>query len=289
MEDGLDAISRGEKEATPFMKDFYFGTEGQTGLETMLDDKVDIGKACSVQFENDGEPIEIRVGQYGPFIQQGEIRKSIPQNIFLGDINIDKALEILNEEINEDKELGIDTESGETIFLKSGPYGPYVQLGETNKRKAIPKGTDLSEVDLALGQKLIALPRILGLHPETNEDVKADYGRFGPYVTAGKGKNGRIPPNMSPLTIELSDALELIKKRSSGPQELRTLGDHPETGESLILKDGRYGPYMTDGKVNASLPRDADPEKITLEEAVEIINKKRAAPPRKKRRKAKKK
>ena len=127
----------------------------------------------------------------------------------------------------------------------------------------------------------------MGLHPETNEDVKADYGRFGPYVTAGKGKNGRIPPNMSPLTIELSDALELIKKRSSGPQELRNLGDHPETGESLILKDGRYGPYMTDGKVNASLPRDADPEKITLEEAVEIINKKRAAPPRKKRRKAK--
>ena len=136
---------------------------------------------------------------------------------------------------------------------------------------------------------MIALPRTLGLHPETNEEVKADYGRFGPYVTAGKGKNGRIPPNMSPLTIELSDALELIKKRSSGPQELRTLGDHPETGETLILKDGRYGPYMTDGKVNASLPRDADPEKLSLEEAVEIINKKRAAPPRKKRKKAKKK
>ncbi len=136
---------------------------------------------------------------------------------------------------------------------------------------------------------MIALPRTLGLHPETNEEVKADYGRFGPYVTAGKGKNGRIPPNMSPLTIELSDALELIKKRSSGPQELRTLGDHPETGETLILKDGRYGPYMTDGKVNASLPRDADPEKLSLEEAVEIINKKRAAPPRKKRKRAKKK
>ena len=289
MEDGLDAISRGEKDATPFMKDFYFGSENQTGLETMLDDKVDIGKACSVQFENDGEPIEIRVGQYGPFVQQGETRKAIPQNIFLGDINVDKALEILNEEINEDKELGIDSESGEKIFLKSGPYGPYVQLGETSKRKAIPKGTDLSEVNLELGQKLIALPRTLGLHPETNEEVKADYGRFGPYVTAGKGKNGRIPPNMSPLTIELSDALELIKKRSSGPQELRTLGDHPETGETLILKDGRYGPYMTDGKVNASLPRDADPEKLSLEEAVEIINKKRAAPPRKKRKRAKKK
>ncbi len=289
MEDGLDAISRGEKDSTPFMKNFYFGSESQTGLETMLEDKVDIGKACSVQFGNDGQPIEIRVGQYGPFLQQGEVRKSIPPNVYLGDLNVEKALEIINQEINEDKELGLEPESGEKILLKNGPYGPYVQLGETNKRKAIPKGTNLSEVDLKLGLKLIALPRTLGLHPETGEDVKADYGRFGPYVSAGKGKNGRIPPNMSPLTIELTEALELINKRSSGPQELKNLGNHSETGESLILKDGRYGPYISDGKVNASLPREIDVEKLTLDEAIELINKKRAAPPRKKRRKAKKK
>ncbi len=289
MEDGLDAISRGEKDSIPFMKNFYFGSEKQTGLEAMLEDKVDIGKACSVQFHNEGDAIEIRVGQYGPFIQQGEIRKSIPSNIFLGDLNVDKALEIINQEINEDKELGIDSESGEKILLKNGPYGPYVQLGETNKRKAIPKGTNLSEVDFELGLKLIALPRTLGTHPETGEDVKADYGRFGPYVTAGKGKNGRIPANMSPLTIELNEALELINKRSSGPQELKNLGNHSETGESLILKDGRYGPYITDGKVNASLPREIDVDKLTLDEAIELINKKRAAPPRKKRRKVKKK
>ena len=289
MEDGLDAISRGEKDSIPFMKNFYFGSEKQTGLEAMLEDKVDIGKACSVQFQNEGDEIEIRVGQYGPFIQQGEIRKSIPSNIFLGDLNVDKALEIINQEINEDKELGTDSESGEKILLKNGPYGPYVQLGETNKRKAIPKGTNLSEVDFELGLKLIALPRTLGTHPETGEDVKADYGRFGPYVTAGKGKNGRIPANMSPLTIELNEALELINKRSSGPQELKNLGNHSETGESLILKDGRYGPYITDGKVNASLPREIDVDKLTLDEAIELINKKRAAPPRKKRRKVKKK
>ena len=289
MEDGLDAISRGEKDSIPFMKNFYFGSENQTGLEAMLEDKVDIGKACSVQFKNEGDEIEIRVGQYGPFIQQGEIRKSIPSNVYLGDLNVEKALEIINQEINEDKELGTDLESGEKILLKNGPYGPYVQLGETNKRKAIPKGTNLSEVDLELGLKLIALPRTLGPHPETGEDVKADYGRFGPYVSAGKGKNGRIPANMSPLTIELTEALELINNRSSGPQELKTLGNHSETGESLILKDGRYGPYITDGKVNASLPREIDVEKLTLDEAIELINKKRAAPPRKKRRKAKKK
>ena len=289
MEDGLDAISRGEKDSIPFMKNFYFGSENQTGLEAMLEDKVDIGKACSVQFKNGGDEIEIRVGQYGPFIQQGEIRKSIPSNVYLGDLNVEKALEIINQEINEDKELGTDLESGEKILLKNGPYGPYVQLGETNKRKAIPKGTNLSEVDLELGLKLIALPRTLGPHPETGEDVKADYGRFGPYVSAGKGKNGRIPANMSPLTIELTEALELINNRSSGPQELKNLGNHSETGESLILKDGRYGPYITDGKVNASLPREIDVEKLTLDQAIELINKKRAAPPRKKRRKAKKK
>ncbi len=289
MEDGLDAISRGELEATPFMSEFYFGSEGLTGLEAMLEEKVDIGKACSVQLDYEGDPIEIRVGQYGPFVQQGETRKSVPSGVALGDLNVDKALEILNQELSEDTELGTDPETGETVLLKNGPYGPYVQLGETKTRKAIPKGTDMAEVNLEMGLKLLALPRTLGQHPETGENVTADYGRFGPYVSAGKGKNRSIPANMSPLTIELDAALELISKKSSGPQELRTLGDHTETGESLVIKSGRYGPYITDGKVNASLPRGTEPDKLTLEEAVELINKKRAAPPRKKRRKSTKK
>ena len=289
MENGLDAISRGELESIPFMKEFYFGSESVKGLETMLDEKVDIGRACSVKLDYDGDSIEVRVGQYGPFVQQGETRKSVPKDVFLGDLNVEKALEILNQEINEDRELGKDTDSGETVLVKNGPYGPYVQLGETSKRKGIPKGTIAEEVDLEMGLKLLSLPRTLGKHPETGEEVKADYGRFGPYVTAGKGKNGTIPPTMSPLTIELVEAVELISKRNSGPQELRILGDHTETGESLVIKSGRYGPYITDGKVNASLPRDADAEKITLEEGVVLIDKKRAAPPRKKRRKSTKK
>ena len=289
MEDDLDAISRGEVDAVPFMKAFYFGSDDLKGLENMLEDKVDIGKACSVQLDHDGEPIEVRVGQYGPFVQQGEVRKSIPADVFLGDLNVDKALEILNQEINEDRELGKDDESGEIVLLKNGPYGPYVQLGETSKRKGIPKGTSPADVDLEMALKLLSLPRILGKHPETGEEVKADYGRFGPYVTAGKGKNGTIPPTISPLTIELNEALELIKNRNAGPQALRTLGDHPTTGESLVIKSGRYGPYITDGKVNASLPRDTDHETMTLDDGVALIDKKRAAPPRKKKRKTGKK
>lgn len=289
MEDGLDAISRGELDAIPFMKEFYFGTEGQIGLEAMLGDKVDIGKACSVQLDHDGDIIEIRVGQYGPFIQQGEIRKSLPNDVFLGDLNVDKALEILNQEINEDRELGQDPKSGEMVLVKNGPYGPYVQLGETSKRKGIPKETPAADVDLEMGLKLLSLPRTLGKHPETGEDVKADYGRFGPYVTAGKGKNGTIPPNLSPLTIELPAALELIAKKFSGPRKLRTLGEHTETGESLVLKSGRYGPYITDGKFNVSLPRGTKPDQLTLKEAMALIDKKRASPPKKKQRKTKKK
>ena len=289
MENGLDAISRGELESLPFMKEFYFGSEDQNGLAKMLDEKVDIGKACSVQLEDKEEPIEVRVGQYGPFLRQGENRKSVPAEIYLGDLNIEKALEILNQEINEDKEIGTDPETSETVFLKTGPYGPYVQLGDSGKRKAIPKGTEISDVNIEMALKLLALPRVLGIHPETKLEVKADYGRFGPYVTAGKGKNGRIPPEHSPLTIELETALELIVKRSSGPQELKTLGDHPKTGEALILKDGRYGPYITDGKVNASMTSDFEVETITLEDAVKLIDKKRATPPRKKKVKRKKK
>ena len=289
MENGLDAISRGELESLPFMKEFYFGSNDRNGLVNMLDEKVDIGKACSVQLDDKDEPIEVRVGQYGPFLRQGENRKSVPSDIYLGDLSIDKALEILNQEINEDKEIGTDPETSEVVFLKTGPYGPYVQLGDSSKRKAIPKGTEISEVNLEMALKLLALPRVVGMHPETKQEVKADYGRFGPYVTAGKGKNGRLPPQHSPLTIELDTALELIAKRTSGPQELRSLGDHPKTGEMLTLKDGRYGPYITDGKVNASMPSDLEVETITLEEAVNLIDKKRAAPPKKKRAKHKKK
>ena len=271
MEDGLDAISRGELDSLPFMKEFYFGSKNQNGLSEMLEDKIDIGKACSVQLVEENEPIEVRVGQFGPFLRQGENRKSVPADIFFGDLTLEKIEEILNQELSEDRELGLDPETKEMILLKNGPYGPYVQLGETSTRKAVPKGTGIMEVDIDLAQKLLALPRVLGIHPETNEEVKADYGRFGPYVTAGKGKNGRIPPHLSPLTIKLDEAIELIAKRASGPQELKNLGSHTETGESLIVKDGRYGPYITDGKINASIPSDIEVENITLEEAVGLI------------------
>ncbi len=287
MEDGLDAISRGEKHSHPFISDFYFGADSLKGLETMLDEKVDIAKACTIPVLSNKVPIDIRIGRYGPYLQQGEKRRNIPLTLAMGDINPDKAIEILSQEENEDSILGIDEKTGESVVLKTGPYGPYVQLGETKSRKSIPKGTDLAQVDLDLALRLLALPRSVGHHPETGDEIFADYGRYGPYIKVGK-LNKSLPSDISPLNVSLDSAVEILKQSKQGSTVLKSLGEHTTTGETLTVKTGRYGPYVTDGKTNSSLPKNVEPDSLTLTEAVDLIDKRRAAGPRKKRRKKKK-
>ena len=144
-------------------------------------------------------------------------------------------------------------------------------------------------MDLAYALKLLALPRTVGVHPETGEPITADYGRFGPYIKCGK-QNATLRGPETPLDVTVEKSVELLANRNKRSIELRTIGDHPDTGESLAVKDGRFGPYITDGKVNVSLKRDLTPEGVTLAQAVELINKKRLAPPRQKQgRKATKK
>ena len=281
MEDNLDAISRGELKSIPFMKDFYFGSASQTGLSKMLDDKVDIAKACTVNINYDEKnKIELRVGQFGPFLQKGDLRKSVPFEIYLGDLNINKADEILNNELNDNKEIGKDA-NGEMIYLKIGPYGPYLEKSETKTRKSIPKGFPISEVDLEYAFQLFSLPKVLGKHPESNENITSDYGRFGPYVSAGKGKNASIPANLSPLTITLDEALDLISKKTSTSKDIRTLGVHPKSNKTITVKEGRYGPYLTDGKINVSIPKNFDKETISLDDSIILIDKKIKSPKKK--------
>ncbi len=136
--------------------------------------------------------------------------------------------------------------------------------------------------------RLLTLPREVGKHPETGELITADYGRYGRYLRCGK-KNAPIKPPLSPLTISIDEAVPACAKKRTGSQELKTLGKHTKTGEELIIKTGFYGPYITDGKVNASIPKALEVESITLEKAVELIDKKRAAGPTKRRRRKKKK
>ena len=288
MENELDAISRGELEPIPFMENFYFGNKKHLGLEKMLEEKVDIGKACTIPLPTGyNDDVEARIGKFGPYLRKEDDTRSIPQNIFVGDLT-DDIIDSLFKDQREDAILGKDPESKEDILLKKGPYGHYVQLGETTKRKAIPKGTEVDSVDLELAIKLISLPRVVGKHPDTGIDITADYGRYGPYLKMDKS-NARLIGPATPLTVTVNEAVELLSKSKKGSSELKTLGKHPDTGEELVLKEGRYGPYISDGKLNAALRSGNDPDSITLEEAVELINLKRAAPKRKKPRKKRRK
>lgn len=289
MEDGLDAISRGELQPLPFIKEFYFGGNETIGLEAMLKEEIDIRKACAITIDTSGdEPIIARIGNFGPYLEHNGNRKSIPLNVPLGDLTPEKAKEILTKETNDVKTLGKDPKTGNEIYFKEGQYGPYVQLGDSKTRKSIPKEFNIDDVNLELALRLLALPRDVGKHPETGELITADYGRYGPYLRCGK-KNARIEPPLSPLTISIDEAVTACTKKKTGSQELKNLGKHTKTGEELIIKTGFYGPYITDGKVNVSIPKAKEVELITLEEAVELIDKKRAAGPTKRRRRKKKK
>lgn len=289
MEDELDSISRGDSDPLPFMNGFYFGNDENPGLEKMLENEIDIRKACTVLIANGSvEEIVIRVGNYGPYLEQGEERRNIPAEFSMGDISIEKALEILAKDASQTQLLGVDNESGQSIYLKEGPYGPYVQLGDSKTRKSLPRGTEKENVDLELAIKLLSMPRLLGTHPETGDEIRVDFGRYGPYLKVGD-KNVKLPHPHDPLIVTLDAAVDVIKNRNKPSSDLKTLGKHPDTGESITLKDGRYGPYVSDGKFNASLPKDISPDDVDLETAVSLINDRRAKGPAKKRRRRKKK
>ena len=289
MEDGLDEISRGELDALPFMKNFYSGGGRFMGLEKMLDEKVDIPAACTIEIpEEIAESTEGRIGKFGPYLKRGDDTRSIPEKIYFGDLTIETIENIFNQETKDDEELGKDPKTGEAIWIKKGPYGHYVQIGDSKIRKGIPKTYTLSDVNLSYALELLALPRTVGIHPDTGDSITADYGRYGPYIKSGK-QNASLRGPETPLDINLEKAVELLLNRNKRSTDIKTLGDHPETGESLVIKDGRFGPYISDGKVNAGLKGDLTPENVTLDQAVELINHRRLNKPKKRKRKVLKK
>jgi len=282
MENSLDEISRGEGSSKPFITNFYHGGGEFKGLEKMLDEKVDIPKACTISLPDQiSETTEGRIGKFGPYLRRDEDTRSIPEEIYLGDLTLEVIEDLFSQEAIEDEPLGPDPESGDSIWIKKGPYGHYVQLGETTKRKGVPKNYPLSDVNLEYALRLLSLPRTVGIHPETNDSITADYGRYGAYLRCGK-QNATIKAPDTPLDISLEKSVELLANRNKKSADLKTVGEHPETGETISVKDGRYGPYISDGKVNVSLKGDLSPDNITLEQAVELINQKRLTPTKKK-------
>jgi DNA topoisomerase-1 len=174
--------------------------------------------------------------------------------------------------------LGNDPDTGEPISLRSGRFGPYVQLGEGEKpkRSSIPKGTSLSEVDFEMALKLLSLPREVGKHPETGNPITANFGRFGPYVKHD-GQFASLDSEDEVFTVGLNRAVSVLAEKKSkgrgprGAEALKELGAHPESGAMVRVMKGRYGPYVADGNVNATLPREMDPMAVTLEQAVALL------------------
>jgi DNA topoisomerase-1 len=175
--------------------------------------------------------------------------------------------------------LGVDPETGEEISLKVGRFGPYVQRGEGEKpaRAGIPKGFAAESIDLETALKLLALPREVGLHPETGKPIMAGFGRFGPYLQHD-GSYASLESAEDVFTVGINHAVTLLAERKErgprgrrGGQALKELGAHPESGVAVKVMKGRYGPYVSDGTLNATLPNDMDPNGVTMDDAVALL------------------
>ena len=287
-EDNLDSISRGEADNLTYLKTFYYGN-GHLGLKGMVEDgekNIDPRLVCGMPLAKtaEGAEIEVRVGRYGAFLTDGTNRAGVPPLLPPDELTLEKAEELLKSASEGPQNLGTDPETNEPVFfIKNGPFGPYVQLGESrndkknpNKTASLLAGMTLEEVDLELALKLLALPRSLGSNPQNSEEVIAANGRYGPYIKCGSDTRS-VAATDSPLTITLERALEILaepKRRGRGgssPLKLKALGKHPTTEKEISLRSGRFGPYVTDGKINASIPKGADIEALTLDDAVNLL------------------
>jgi DNA topoisomerase-1 len=280
MESDLDRIADGKAKALPYLERFFNGKEG---LQATVDEGLESidPKAISTIEAPQWAPYTVRVGRYGPYVEHEEggetLRASLPDDLAPADLTREQIASLLEEGNMDDKPLGIHPEADQPILLKSGPYGPYVQLGDDEeggpkpKRASLPKGMKAEDATLQLAIDLLRLPRTVGTHPETGNEIIANNGRFGPYVKhektfASLGKEDDV------LTVGLARAVELITKKDNKNKPLRELGKHPVSGNSIDVRDGRYGPYVKHGKTNATLPKDVSVESVTLAQAVELID-----------------
>ncbi|MEG4623257.1 type I DNA topoisomerase [Microcoleus sp. w1-18aA5] len=295
MEQTLDEIATGEAKWLPYLQKFY---TGETGLATQVkeqESQIDAKVARTVVLENISA--KVCIGKFGAYLEseseEGLVKASIPQDLTPADLDPEQVEFLLKQKTEGPEKLGLHPETGEPIYVLIGSYGPYVQLGEVSetnkkpKRASLPKGTDKDSVTLDMAVSLLTLPRLLGTHPETGAKVQANLGMYGPYVVHDQGKVGKdyrsIKPPDDVLTIELDRALELLSQpkaargRSKSATPLKELGAHPESGELINVYDGRYGPYVKHGDINASLSKDESVENFTLQRALELLATKEAA------------
>ncbi len=283
MEQKLDDIASGGAGWLDFLRKFYLG---QGGLASQIEEKeASLDPRNIVALSLDEPRAEVRIGQFGPFLTWEEggqrMTTSLPPEIPPADLCAATVARLIAQKREGPSVLSAHPETGEPIYVKEGPYGPYVQLGENGesgkkpKRVSLLKGMRSDEVSADLALQLLALPRTLGKHTETNKVVKAGVGRFGPYVLYDR-RYVSIKEPMRVLEMDLQEALELMasapaKRGGEGKKALKDLGAHPEDGKPIRVMDGRYGPYVNHGRLNATLPKDMPAGDVTLALALELL------------------
>lgn len=284
MENSLDDIAQGQLDYVKYLDSIYFG---KTGLKNSVETQEGkIQDETSRSIELDGlKDLSFRIGRYGAYVcrvDKGtgeEVCASLPESQYPGDITSEIANKLIEQKTNGTDALGQDPVTGLPVYVLTGRYGPYVQLGDSDgdkakpKRMAIPPTIVPDQMKIEEALNLLSLPKTLGNHPDTDKEIKVGLGRFGPYVVHD-GDFRSIPKTESLFTLTFARALELLaqpKKVRGGSTPIKELGKHPDTQEEMAVYSGKYGPYIKCGKVNVSLPDDLEPEKVTTELAQELL------------------
>ncbi len=306
MEDDLDEIAGGRQARVPWLHKFWFGN-GDPGLLAMKELALEVADAEAINtiplgVDEHGEPIVVRNGRFGPFLRRGKDTASLPEDLPLDELTIDRALEILSAPKGGEP-LGEDPETGLPVFAKNGRYGPFVQLGDADtlppdtkpKMSSLFATMSLSTITLGQALEVLALPRVVGAHPTDGGEIVAANGRYGPFVKWGE-ETRSVDTEEQLLTITVEGAVKVLaepkkfgRAKAAPAPPLKELGNDPVSEKPVVVKDGRFGPYVTDGETNASLRKGDTIENVTIERAAELLQIRRDAGPAKKARKSAKK
>jgi DNA topoisomerase-1 len=289
LEDDLDRIAEGDENRVDWLSRFYRGTDGEEGLHALVTDHLEAIDARDVNsIEIPGaDGIVLRVGRYGPYLQRGEERANVPDDMAPDELTREKAEELLAKPSG-DRTLGVDPESGRQVVARDGRYGPYVsevlEEGSTDKPRtgSLFKTMSLETVTLEDALRLLSLPRVL--RTSDGEAIQVANGRYGPYIKMG-AETRSLANEEQLFTVTPEEAVALLAQpkerrgRGQAKPPLKDLGQDPVSAKPIVVKDGRFGPYVTDGETNASLRRGDDVESLTMDRALELLTEKRAKGP----------
>ena len=299
MEEALDEVAAGRAESEKWLHSFYFGN-GTAGLHELVSEenlaKIDMSEVNAIHIDGgdgSGRPeIVVRVWNTGESLHRGDEKCPLPADMAPDELTVERAEELLARGAAGPRELGVDPATGQKVLALNGRFGPFVQLGELEEgskakppRASLFKSMDPESVDLGTALKLLSLPRVVGRDVDGAE-ITAQNGRYGPYLK--KGTDSRSLESESQIfdiTLEGAEAIFAQPKQRRGQAKppIAELGTSPDTEKPVRVLDGRFGPYVTDGTTNATIPRGLDPAAVTLVEAIDLLRERAAKGPAKKK------